>query len=439
MVPDLALASSTGAMIISSVIFAGFLVLVFSERLQRTIAAIVGAAVMVIAGLFFGFYTEDQAVEAIDLHTIGLLLGMMLLVAMLQPTGFFEYVAIRAGRLSRGRPVVLFILLGTVTTVLSLFLDNVTTVVLIAPVVILISEVLGISPLPFLIAVAILSDTGGAGTLVGDPPNVLIGSAAGLTFNDFLTHSLPIVIVVWFAVLGLLLFLFRSQLRQVPVNADAIRQLDPAKALDHPTTARRVLIVLAVAVFFFFIHHIIEVSPALIALSAAAVAMVWVRPDMHTVAQHVEWSVLIFFVALFVVVGGLEAAGVLDAFADFLAGFQHIPQVWQGIALIWGVAVLSAIVDNIPITIAMIPVIQSLQASGINVNAYWWALVFGAGFGGNGTIIGSTANVVVVTLSEKTRNPITSPIWSRYGIPAMIVACAIASVLYYVLFPYLSS
>jgi Na+/H+ antiporter NhaD/arsenite permease-like protein len=425
-------------MIIASAIFVGFLVLVFSEKLHRTIAAVVGAVVMMIAGIAFGFYAEEQAVEAIDLHTIGLLLGMMLLVAMLQPTGFFEYVAIRAARLSRGRPVVLFVLLGTVTTIFSMFLDNVTTVVLIAPVVILISEVLGISALPFLISVAILSNTGGTGTLVGDPPNVLIGSAAGLTFNDFLTHSLPIVIVVWFVVLGLLLFLFRSKLREEPANVAAIQKLDPARALDHPNTAKKVLIVLLVAVFFFFIHHIVHVSPALIALAAAAAAMVWIRPDMQALGQHVEWSVLIFFVALFVMVGGLEAAGVLEALADFLAGFQSVPPVWQGISLIWGVAILSAIVDNIPVAAAMIPVIHSLEATGMNVNPFWWALVFGAGFGGNGTIIGSTANVVVVTLSEKTRLPITSAVWSRYGLPAMIAACAVASVLYYLLFPFLS-
>jgi Na+/H+ antiporter NhaD/arsenite permease-like protein len=406
--------------------------------MQRVIAAVAGAAIMVVAGVIIGFYSEEQAVEAVDLFTIGLLLGMMLLVAMLQPTGFFEYIAIQAGRLSRGRPVVLFILLGTVTTVLSMFLDNVTTVVLMAPVTILISEVLGISPLPYLISVAILSNTGGAGTLVGDPPNVLIGSAARLTFNDFLTHSLPIVLVVWFVVLGLLLVLFRSELRKTPANAGAIMQLDPAKALDHPKTARRVLIVLLVAVFFFFIHHIIEVSPALIALTAAAVAMVWVRPDMHELVEHVEWNVLIFFVALFVMVGGLEAAGVLETIANFLVSFQSIPLVWQGIGLIWIVAILSAIVDNIPITIAMIPVINGLAAAGMNVNPFWWALVFGAGFGGNATIIGSTANIVVATISEKTRTPITSPMWSRYGIPAMLVACAVASVLYFLLFPYLS-
>lgn len=425
-------------MIVSSIIFVAFLALVLSERMQRTISAVAGAAIMIVAGLIFGFYTEEQAVEAIDLHTIGLLLGMMLLVAMLQPTGFFEYVAIQTGRLSRGRPVVLFILLGSVTTILSMFLDNVTTVVLMAPVTILISEVLGISALPYLISVAILSNTGGAGTLVGDPPNVLIGSAARLSFNDFLTHSLPIVAVVWFVVLGLLLFLFRPQLQQTPANAGAILKLDPSKALDHPKTALRVLIVLLVAVFFFFIHHIIEVSPALIALVASAVAMVWIRPDMHALVEHVEWNVLIFFVALFVMVGGLEAAGVLEAIADFLASFENVPQVWQGIGLIWGVAILSAIVDNIPITIAMIPVINGLEAAGMNVNAFWWALVFGAGFGGNATIIGSTANVVVVSLSERTRHPITSPMWSRYGIPVMIVACLVASVLYFLLFPYLS-
>ena len=422
---------------VSGILFLGALLVIFSEKQHRTITAVAGAAVMVAAGLALGFYDEELAVESIDFETLGLLLGMMLLVSLLQPTGFFEYLAIQAARLSRGRPVVLFILLGTVTTVLSMFLDNVTTVVLIAPVTILISEILGINPVPYLMSEALLSNTGGVGTLVGDPPNVLIGSQAMLTFADFLRNSLPVVIVVWFLVLGLLLFLFRADLRGAPAGIAAVQNLEPAKALNEPVVARRVLIVLGGAILLFFVHHLLHVSPAFIALSAAAVAMVWVQPDVHSVFERVEWSVLIFFAALFVMVGGLEASGVLDSVADMVAsaGGGGAHPALLGVGLIWVVAILSAVVDNIPITIALIPVIEELGMAGIDIEPLWWALVFGAGFGGNGTIIGSTANIVVVSLSERTRRPITAAAWMRRGLPTMILACALASILYFVFFP----
>src|SRR3989338_6786600 len=299
--------------LLSTLVFAVSLYLVFSEKLNRTITAIVGAALMVGVGLALDFYSEEAAITAIDFNTLGLLLGMMILIALLEPTGFFQYLAVWAGRLSQGRPVRLLVLLGTVTTVLSMFLDNVTTVVLIAPVTILISEVLGVSAVPFLMAEALLSDTGGVATLVGDPPNVLIASAAGFSFNDFLTHSLPIVAVAWLTALLLLRYLFRAELSQRPPNAEAVLSLNPAKALDDPATARKVLIVLGAAVLMFFVHDRLRLSPAFVALGAAAAALVWVRPDIHKTLQRVEWSVLIFFAALFVMVGGLEAAGVLEA------------------------------------------------------------------------------------------------------------------------------
>ena len=391
---------------------------------------------MVGVGTFAGFYSEEQAIEAIDFHTVGLLLGMMTLVALLQPTGFFEYVAITVGRLSRGSPVLLLILLGTVTTVLSMLLDNVTTVILIAPVAILISEILGVSAVPLLLALALLSDTGGAGTLIGDPPNVLIGSAANLSFNDFLVNALPVVVVAWLVVLGLLLFLFRTELRQPPARAEAVEKLDPAKALDDPVTARKVIIVLAGTILLFFFQELLKISPSFIALAGAGVALLWVRPNTQELFERIEWSVLIFFMALFVVVGGLESAGVLDRLAEALTGTGNLSPVLLGIIFIWVVAILSAIVDNIPITIALIPVIHQLGAAGINTTPLWWALVFGAGFGGNGTIIGSSANIVVASLSERTRTPITSAMWSRRGLPAMVAACVVASIMYVVMFPF---
>ncbi len=420
--------------VLSSLVFIISLVLIFSEKLHRSITAIAGAVFIVGLGKVLGFYSEEAALEAIDFNTLGLLLGMMILVAMLEPTGFFQYVSVWAARASKGNPVRLFILLGSVTTVLSMFLDNVTTVVLIAPVTILICEILGISPLPFLIAEALLSNTGGVATLVGDPPNVLIGSAAGFSFNDFLIYSLPIVAVVWIATLFLLRFLFRDDLAKQPDNAQAVMSLNPAESLDDRKTARKVLIILGMAILLFFVHHTFHISPSFIAISAAAVALIWVQPDIQETFKKIEWSVLIFFSSLFVMVGGLESSGVLDAIVGLLEGLSGIPPLWFGVSLIWIVAILSAVVDNVPITIALIPVIQGLGAAGMDITPLWWALAFGAGFGGNGTIIGSTANIIVASLSEKTRTPITSGIWNRRGLPVMLLTCVIASVLYILLY-----
>jgi Na+/H+ antiporter NhaD/arsenite permease-like protein len=272
---------------------------------------------------------------------------------------------------------------------------------------------------------------------VGDPPNVLIGSAAGLSFNDFLVYSLPIVVVAWAGALFLLQFLFRKELSKRPRSARAVMQLNPAETLNHPENARRILIVLGAAILFFFIHHVLHISPSFVALSAAAFALVWVQPDLDEVFKKVEWSVLIFFASLFVMVGGLEAAGVLEAIVGLLERASVIPPLWFGVGLIWVVALLSAVVDNVPITIALIPVVHGLGESGMDVSPIWWALAFGAGFGGNGSLIGSTANIIVATLSEKTRTPITSKLWLQRGLPVMLVTCAIASVLYALIFPWL--
>jgi Na+/H+ antiporter NhaD/arsenite permease-like protein len=420
--------------VLSSLIFIVSLVFIFSEKINRSIAGIAGAVLMVGMGKILGFYSEEAALEVIDFNTLGLLLGMMILVAMLEPTGFFQYVAVWAARASKGKPVRLFVLLGSITTVLSMFLDNVTTVVLIAPVTILICEILGVNPVIYLMSEALLSNTGGVATLVGDPPNVLIGSAAGLSFNDFLIYSLPIVAVAWVATLLLLRFLFREELSKSPQNAEAVMSLNPAESLDDPKTARHILIILGLAILLFFVHHTLHISPSFIAVSAAAVALIWVQPDIQETFKKVEWSVLIFFSALFVMVGGLEAAGVLESIVSLMQRLSSIPPIWFGVSLIWIVAALSAVVDNVPITIALIPVIRGLGASGMDVDPLWWALAFGAGFGGNGTIIGSTANIIVTTLSEKTRTPITSKLWNRRGLPVMLLTCAIASILYTIIY-----
>ncbi len=416
--------------ILVSIIFTGSLIAIFSEKINRTIVAMLGALLISVVGLTFKFYDSHQEIAAIDLETIGLLLGMMLLVSMLEPTGFFEYLALYAARFSKGKPVRLLIMLGTITTVLSMFLDNVTTVVLIAPVTIMICEIIGLNPLPYLMSEALLSNTGGAATLIGDPPNVLIASASGLSFNDFLIHSLPVVLVCWLVALGMLRFLFRKELSAIPEKIDVLDNIKPGEVIKDKKTLWKVLIVLMLAILTFFFQEVLKIIPAFIALGAASIAFLLIRPDVKAVFKRVDWSVLVFFACLFVMVGGLEAAGVLDFLTRALSSYSGLSPRWFGVIIIWVVAILSAVVDNVPITIAMIPVIQGLAQNGIDVTPFWWALVFGAGFGGNATIIGSTANIVVTSLSEKTRTPINSIVWNKRGLPIMIATCTVASVLY---------
>lgn len=416
--------------IVSITIFVVSLALILSNKMHRAIVALAGAVIMVAAGLLLDFYTEAEAASHVDFNTLGLLLGMMLLVALLEPTGFFEFLAVYVARISRGNPVRLLILLGAVTSVTSMFLDNVTTVVLIAPVTILICEILGVSSQPYLLSEALLSNVGGVSTLVGDPPNILIASAAGFTFTDFLVKSLPIVLVCWLVSLLLLLRLFRKELSRPLLDKEALLELNPREALKDSRTARKVVIVTLAAILFFFLEELLHLRPAFVALAAAATALVWIRPNFSETLKRVEWDILLFFAALFVMVGGLSASGVLGYVSDLLISLTGLSSLLLGILLLWLIAILSAVVDNVPITIALIPVIHGLSAAGIPTEGLWWAMVFGAGFGGNGTIIGATANIVVSTVSSRTREPITPVIWSKRGLPVMLASLVTASILY---------
>lgn len=422
------------AAILSSLVFLATLYLIFSEKLNRTIAAMGGAVLMVILGLIFGFYDEAGAVANVDFNTIGLLLGMMIIVAVLEPTGFFQYLAIRIGKRSKGKPVLLLVLLGTITTVISMFLDNVTTVVLIAPVTILICEILGLNPQPYLMGEAILSDTGGVATLIGDPPNILIGSASGFTFLDFITHSLPIVLIVWLGALLMLRILFRKELAEKPTNLDSLEELKPDTAFKDKKSAKKALIVIGITIVAFFFEGILHVRSALIALTAASITLIWVHPSISETLKRIQWDVLLFFAALFVIIGGMEGAGVLQAVTQLISQIGNLNPLILGLIILWVVAFLSAFVDNVPVTIALIPLIQGLGSAGIAIGPLWWALVFGAGFGGNGTILGSTANIVVSSVSEKTDSPITPKVWNKKGLPVMIGTCIITSILYILTF-----
>ena len=414
------------------------IVVILTEKIHRSIVAMMGAVIMVVAGIFLGFYSEEQAILSIEFDALGLLLGMMILVSILQPTGFFQYAAIRAGQLSKGDPWRLLVLLGVGTALVSMVINNVTTVIIVAPLTILIAELLGFSPIPFLMAETLLSDTSAIGTSIGDPASLLVSVASGYSFIDFLTHAMPIVVVATMVTLLMIRFLFAEELSKRPEDPHVVEMLDTEEALTDAKTAKRVLFILGIVILLFLLQERLNLSTGFIALSAAAFALTWIRPDFREVLERIDWPVFFFFTGLFIMVGGLESAGAFEPITEALADLGHDNPVLLGVVIIWVVAGLSALIDNIPVTIAMISLLQSLQAAGVDVSALWWAVVFGAGFGGNATYIGSTANIVVVSLSERTHTPITAKLWLQKGLPVAIATCTVGSILFVLCYPLLS-
>jgi Na+/H+ antiporter NhaD/arsenite permease-like protein len=419
---------SVWPLVISSLIFVLTYVGILSERIHRTIISLVGATAMIILGTWLGFYSDTAAVDAIDFNTIALLLGMMLIVGIMNKTGLFTYLAIRAAKLTKGSPWRLMLALGLFTSVVSMFLDNVTTIIVVAPVTLSIAEVIGMSAVPLLLGEALLSNIGGVATLIGDPPNILIGSAAGLSFNDFIIHLGPIVLVVWLIVQLLLLFIFRKQLHPSPEASEKITHLNEKRALVDPQTAKKMLVVLGMTVLLYVLHDTLNLSPGIVALIGASAGLLWVRPSVHEILNEVHWDILIFFLCLFIIVGGLEAAGALDLIAEGMAGLTGHGMIPAALAILWISAIMSAVVDNIPFTIAMLPIIAGLAARGVNAGPLWWALALGVGFGGNGTPIGSTASVVAVSISERTETPITFRTWIKSGSLSTVASCIVASI-----------
>lgn len=428
----------TPAMWMAGAILIGAYVLIFSEVIHRTLAGVIGAVAMILAGLVGGFYTQAEAVASIDANTMFLLVGMMTLVVMLKPTGAFEYLAIRMAKLSKGSPVRLLVYISAVVTVISLFLDNVTTVLVFAPLTVVIARMLGISPVPYLMAEALLSDTGGVATLVGDPPNVMIGSAAGIDFNQFLFHMGPVVLAAWVVTLLLLLLLFRADLRE-PIKG--VLDLDETKALKDTKALGSVLFAISVVVGLFFIHHHFNLFPGYVAWIGVALALALVRPDPEGLLKQLDWSVLVFFAGLFIIVGGVDGSGLLDLLGGQLALIANDPEqlLMTTLIFLWVSALLSAALDNIPFTVTMIPIIAHLETQGVDVMPLWWALALGVGFGGNGTHIGSTANVVCVAEAERTGVPqyrITPLLWLKKGTPVMLATLLVASLVMVVFFDY---
>lgn len=435
-------------------IFAVSFLLILSESLHRTIAAWFGSVVLLIYGHSTGVFTlaHDSSLEHtmlgwIEFEVIGLLLGMMVFAAILELCGFFEFIAIKAAKMSGGDPWKLIVLLGTFTTVISLVIDNVTAIIIIAPVTLKICNKMEINPIPPLLAEAILSDTGGVASMVGDPPNVMIAAEAAnldlestFGFNGFLLKLGILTLIAWVATLGYMRWYYRDWVHSKPANVEYLLEEDEWDSVDDKQLMYTTIAILLLTVGMFSAKEFLglEIQIHAIALSGAGLALVAARPQdhelrggfMHLVTEKIEWSALLFFAGLFILVGAVGNVGYLEDLAVWIFDNFGSDPVMLAVAIVWVSAIASAIIDNIPFTAAMIPVIVSIVEANpeLDIAPLFWALAMGAGFGGNATPIGSSANVMTVAISERGPRPITTAEWVKVGLPVMVITCAVATV-----------
>jgi Na+/H+ antiporter NhaD/arsenite permease-like protein len=403
--------------------------LIASEKISRVTVAVGGGALMLAIGATnpeHAFFSEDSG---IDWNVIFLLMGMMLIVAVLRRTGLFEFVAIWAAKKARGRPFPIMVILVVVTGVVSAGLDNVTTVLLVAPVTLLVAERLGVPPVPFLIAEVLASNIGGTATLVGDPPNIIIASRSGLTFNDFLSVLAPFIAVVLVVLIVLCRIMFRRAFRYDAARAAQLMSLHERDAIRDPRLVAVSLSVLGLVLVAFGLHTVIGLQPSVVALLGGLLLLALSRLDPAEVARDVEWPTLVFFAGLFVMVGGLVSTGVIDTLAH-AATEATADRLWPAtLLLLWASAFLSAIVDNIPYVATVSPIVADLvQANGglEHAQVLWWALAIGADLGGNATAIGASANVVVLGIAERAGHRITFWQFTKYGLLVTAISVALA-------------
>lgn len=417
--------------IVASAIVLVVLYFIATEKIDKVIAVSTGAFLMIIFGTMLGFYSQKSALAAIDFNTLGLLLGMMIIASILKKTGFFTYIAIRLAQFSKGEPWRLMVLLGVSTAFISMLVDNVTTVVIIAPITILVCDILGITPLPILMAEILLSIIGGVATLVGDPPNIFIGSAAGLSFNDFLKNLFPLTVFTVFYSLFILKFIHRKHLSDKPRNFQAVLNIDARKAIKDFWGMTKCLITLLVTFILFFIHDRIGLYPSFIALIGAGLAFLLLRPDPEEVFHNVEWAVLVFFTCFFVIVGGLQSTGILSQIAKKTIFLASIDIRLYKVVFLWVIALFSSMIGAVPFTMVMLPIMKTISGLGINGNSLWWILAIGVGFGANGLPVGHAASILGISISRKSRSPITMKVWLSSATVVTIVSLIVVSILIY--------
>lgn len=409
-------------MTVPVVIFAIALALIATERVDRTKVALLGAVLVLLTQTL----DQEQAVEAIDFNTIGLLVGMMIMVRLTETTGVYTWLAIRAGQWSRGRPLAVVLALGLTTAVLSAFLDNVTTVLLVVPITFLLADALDIDPVPLVIIEIIASNVGGTATLIGDPPNILIAGHTGLSFGAFIANLAPVAVVTMVVLLTGLYLTYRRRLQVSPEARDRVMELDAAQSIEEPEEARRTVPILLATILVFFFHKALQLEPATVALAGASLMLLVTRQSLEETIAGIEWSTLFFLIGLFVMVGALEVTGALEEVAQGIASVTGGDRTAELFGILWVSAIGSGLVDNIPFTAAMIPVVDSL-GGGAGDDAYWWVLALGACFGGNATIVAAAANVAASGMASRAGQPIGFITFMKIGLPATAVSLAIAS------------
>ncbi|GBF35271.1 Na+/H+ antiporter NhaD type [Desulfocucumis palustris] len=405
--------------------------MIMLEKIHRTVVALAGAMIVIIAGII----SQEKAVEYVDFNTIGLLIGMMIIVGITRHTGVFEYMAVYAAKAAKGEPAQIMISLATITAITSAFLDNVTTVLLIVPVTFAIAKQLEINPIPFLIAEVVASNIGGTATLIGDPPNIMIGSATGLGFMDFVIALAPVIVVVHIATMLWLKILYRKDMFAREELKKGILVMDEKKEIKDQRLLKKCLIVIGITVAGFVLHQYLHMESGTVALGGATLLLLLTRDEPEHALAAVEWPVIFFFVGLFIIVGALEHVGIIEAIAKEslkLTGGAMLP---TGLLILWLSAIASAFVDNIPFVATMIPLIQDMGRLGgiTDLNPLWWSLSLGACLGGNGTLIGASANVVVAGMAEKRGILITFIKFTKIAFPMMIMSIIICTA-YLVLF-----
>jgi len=405
------------------IVFVIALALIALEWVHRTKVAMLGAAVVVVSQTI----EQGEAIGAIDFNTIGLLAGMMLIVRVTEPTGVYNYLAIRAGQLAQGRPLGVVVALAVTTAVLSAFLDNLTTILLVVPITFLLADALDIDPIPLILIEIITSNIGGTATLIGDPPNILIAGATGLSFSEFIVNLAPVAAAAFVVVTGALYLWFRPRLQIAPEARERVMQLDAAKSIEDPEELKRTMPVLLGTILLFFLHKPLHMEVATVALLGATFMLLLTKQDVEKALSGIEWSTLFFFLGLFVMVGALEHEGAIKEIADWIADVTGGDRTAELLGITWGSAVGSATVDNIPFTATMIPVVEQLTADNPGDDAYWWALAIGACFGGNATLIAAAANVAAAGMAERAGRPIGYVPFLKIGIPATLLSMAVGT------------
>jgi Na+/H+ antiporter NhaD/arsenite permease-like protein len=410
-------------MAVAVITFIVALAVIASERVNRTKVALIGAAIVVL--FVGGEYDQELAVEAIDFNTIGLLAGMMILVFLTQETGVYDWIAIKAGQFSKGRPFWVVISLAATTALLSAFLDNLTTILLMVPITFLLADALDVDPIPLIVIEVMAANIGGTATLIGDPPNIIIAGATGLSFNEFLTNLAPIATVTFFVVIGLLYAVFRRRLQVPEKNREYVMEMDAGSSIRDAAELKRTGPVLIATILLFFAHQTLHIEPATVALTGASVALLVTRQNLEETLSGIEWSTLFFFLALFVMVGALEDTGAIAEVANAIKDITDGDRSAELLGILWISGIGSGVVDNIPFTTAMIPVVDSINEDGDP--AYWWALALGADFGGNMTIIAAAANVAASGLAERAGKPIGFLSFLKVGLPVTMLSLLIAN------------